>query len=546
MKEKLGHIVVGKFTERNCLKVEYVCGRCGEYNVTSKRNLTRTDRKKYCHFCENEAPQPSKKSNSDLKSSSIPKVEQTRREQKIMNEDDYQNVCREKGLWVGKQLPVNTTTKTEWQCSQRHPIFSKKYNEVQQGWWCPTCSKLKRQKTPEELQRVCKDKGRWIGQNLPSTVLEKTKWTCSRCGHNCIFSFHQVQSGTWCPCIVYKSEFLARKCIEDYFGVPFPKKRPGWLQGLELDCYNEEKCIALEYNGRQHEQYIDVFYQSREEFEQRKQNDTLKKTLCEQQGVYLIVVPHDFTYLKPDVMKEFIFNTLDKKGMCRVVNHCLSQTQNDEHSNDHPETTIHIQNIPTSLFTTFTPTVVPEIVTLTQANNNTHSPLKTVCDEEESKRRQMNREEEQYLSLSNEEYQTRIQDKRKNHFIVSFQKIQEMFQEAKCSLLTTHDEYWTRISPHIYFRCGICQQEDYMTMNSIANRVYISPFRVSCQWCKFKEMKKRLLDTTGHTLLSYQSSRSCSYQCKNCGKIYHNKIFSRLVRGKGFCSECGTKNRTKK
>jgi hypothetical protein len=102
----------------------------------------------------------------------------------------------------------------------------------------------------------------------------------------------------WCPiCSIGISEFITIKAIEHLFQAKFPKKRPGWLKTdtgtlLELDGYNEEEKIAIEYNGIQHYEKIDFFHRSDQSLDKRMQYDELKIKICREQDVILIIVPY--------------------------------------------------------------------------------------------------------------------------------------------------------------------------------------------------------------------------------------------------------------
>lgn len=93
-------------------------------------------------------------------------------------------------------------------------------------------------------------------------------------------------------------ENRCRKWLEETFGVPFPRVRPEWLKNdvtnrnLELDCYNEDLKLAVEFNGKQHYEYHPRFHMSQEDYEYSQYKDELKKTLCLENKVELIVVPY--------------------------------------------------------------------------------------------------------------------------------------------------------------------------------------------------------------------------------------------------------------
>ena len=96
-----------------------------------------------------------------------------------------------------------------------------------------------------------------------------------------------------------KGELECRTVAERLTGKPFPKARPSFLQNyvtsghnLELDCYNAELGIGIEYNGQQHYHYTPYFHRSRDAFDNIRYRDDLKQRLCNQAGVRLIVVPY--------------------------------------------------------------------------------------------------------------------------------------------------------------------------------------------------------------------------------------------------------------
>ena len=65
-----------------------------------------------------------------------------------------------------------------------------------------------------------------------------------------------------------KGETECRKVLESIFGKPFPSSRPdflrnpvtGGIHNLELDCYNHELGLAVEYNGIQHYKFSPYIY----------------------------------------------------------------------------------------------------------------------------------------------------------------------------------------------------------------------------------------------------------------------------------------------
>ena len=95
-----------------------------------------------------------------------------------------------------------------------------------------------------------------------------------------------------------KGEKECKRSVEEITQKPFDKCRPDFLKNevtgknLELDCYNEELKIAIEYNGIQHYEYTPIFHKTRDVFYNTKYRDKMKETLCRKNGVKLVVVPY--------------------------------------------------------------------------------------------------------------------------------------------------------------------------------------------------------------------------------------------------------------
>lgn len=109
-----------------------------------------------------------------------------------------------------------------------------------------------------------------------------------------------------------KKESICRQILEEVYGLPFPNCRPDWLKNvtghnLELDCYNEVLKIALEYNGEQHYLFPNFTNCSYRQFVAQQQRDALKKKLCENRGVKLIIVPYT---VETKDLKSFILKAL--------------------------------------------------------------------------------------------------------------------------------------------------------------------------------------------------------------------------------------------
>ena len=100
-----------------------------------------------------------------------------------------------------------------------------------------------------------------------------------------------------------KGERTCREYFERKFKKKFIRCRPVWLNGLELDVYNEELLLAFEYNGGQHYKYVPHYHKHDcNEFHGQIKRDVDKRKKCANRGIRLIVVPD----LSADAIPEFL------------------------------------------------------------------------------------------------------------------------------------------------------------------------------------------------------------------------------------------------
>lgn len=97
-----------------------------------------------------------------------------------------------------------------------------------------------------------------------------------------------------------RGEIECRRVLQLIFNKSFDKARPDFLRNpvtggdfnLELDCYNPELGIAVEYNGVQHYKFIPFFHKNKEAFLNQKYRDDMKRRICKENGILLIEVPY--------------------------------------------------------------------------------------------------------------------------------------------------------------------------------------------------------------------------------------------------------------
>jgi len=119
----------------------------------------------------------------------------------------------------------------------------------------------------------------------------------------------------WCPhCKTLWGENILKIILEEALQVNFTKARHSYLINpktnypLELDGYCSSLNLAFEYQGRHH--YIQL--KNRENLEAVQERDLLKKQLCENLGIKLIIIPQFKEILKEKDVIEFILNELNK------------------------------------------------------------------------------------------------------------------------------------------------------------------------------------------------------------------------------------------
>ena len=124
-----------------------------------------------------------------------------------------------------------------------------------------------------------------------------------------IYRFITNQNGKWCLPFKFKPKYypketnceskgeaIVRQYMCEKFNRPFDKVRnlynPVTGQYLEIDCYNDELKIGVEYQGQQHYKYTPHFHKNVEAFRNQQYRDELKRIYCRDAGILLIEVPY--------------------------------------------------------------------------------------------------------------------------------------------------------------------------------------------------------------------------------------------------------------
>ncbi|NVM28771.1 MAG: hypothetical protein HWN65_08005 [Candidatus Helarchaeota archaeon] len=217
---------------------------------------------------------------------------------------------------------INGYTKIKCRCVEGHIWEAMPYS-VREGHWCLKCSGKKKgleQKSSLEALKEFLRQHHKGGEILSTEYINKRTKITIRCaeGHIWEITPDNLKQGKWCPlCNIKINEQISLKSLEMIFNKKFSKFRPDWLinnQGnqMELDGYNEELALAIEYQGVQHYKYHKFFHKSMKDYKQRKANDKLKRELCNKNGITLIEVPYT---VERDKIQDYIINECKKKNV---------------------------------------------------------------------------------------------------------------------------------------------------------------------------------------------------------------------------------------
>lgn len=114
-----------------------------------------------------------------------------------------------------------------------------------------------------------------------------------------------------------EGERISRKCLENIYGLPFKNvrlseiKNPNTDKKLEIDCYNRELQIGLEYHGQCHYKFIPFFHKTVDAFQDSVMRDKWKQQVCEKLGIVLIIVPYTCRHEK---ICDYILKELKRYG----------------------------------------------------------------------------------------------------------------------------------------------------------------------------------------------------------------------------------------
>lgn len=227
-----------------------------------------------------------------------------------------QKIAEDRG---GKCLATEYKNNREplfFECNNGHTWAARPFN-VTRNHWCMACHQTAI--TIDQCQQMALARGGLCLSEAYINNATKLLWQCSY-QHQWEATMHDIKdNGRWCPaCSKFFSvgeEIVRAACEEAFPGKQFCSTRNvPWMNGLELDVYNEEvlpKPLALERQGIQHYKNIPHFHRTEGKFEAQQERDALKRVYCAENNCNLIEVPYD---VKDKDIRTFVRTEIAKLG----------------------------------------------------------------------------------------------------------------------------------------------------------------------------------------------------------------------------------------
>jgi hypothetical protein len=143
-----------------------------------------------------------------------------------------------------------------WQCKLGH-TWSATFANIKQGYWCPNCAG--QVVTIDDCHAIAYKNGGKYVSDIYTNAKTKMLWECGQ-GHQWKARYNDIQQGRWCPlCASCKTQKLLFDIIQDIYplyDVEFNYRGFDWLGGKtskqEIDIFVKGVGVAIEYQGEQH------------------------------------------------------------------------------------------------------------------------------------------------------------------------------------------------------------------------------------------------------------------------------------------------------
>lgn len=227
---------------------------------------------------------------------------------------------------LDESYPGNFYTQMEFVCIKEGHSLKQSWNQlkVTTRKGCYECHNTKsRTDAPkyniEYIQNIARERGgRCLSMEYNSR--KSLTWKC-REGHVFQNNFYNIlYQGSWCSkcrCRNYYED-MTNDILQKLFNLPFISTRSVLSSMLEIDCYNNDLKLAVEYNGKQHYKHVTYFHKTEEEFIRQQQRDQMKREECIKLGIHLIEVP--YTYITYTKIKDYLIDSLLATKYCDMLN----------------------------------------------------------------------------------------------------------------------------------------------------------------------------------------------------------------------------------
>lgn len=223
-------------------------------------------------------------------------------------------VLAQEGVLIEGPHMVDNVRRVTLRCKHGHDEWSPRVSNLAYNHsWCPDCYG-NRPLTIESMNAIAEERGGMCLSTIYHGSKTNLRWQCGF-GHQWPATPNNIKiMGSWCPkCKINVGEELVRATLEEAFpGHDFDRtRRETWMEGLELDGYNEVLRLAFEYQGIQHYQRVEHFQETEEKFEAQLIRDALTELRCTTEFITLLVIPHTIGFLN---LRTYVRNELESLG----------------------------------------------------------------------------------------------------------------------------------------------------------------------------------------------------------------------------------------